>query len=147
MSKIYSTLFKSTQRAVNDLIKEIRATTGDQGVRYWSWESRADEDKMPREPLIGVNGFAWDENQGLWLLRFGITLSTVDDANLAFEADVIDMVHERFGEDQKFAMRDPTSGTIINELVVTKFEVMPMGQTQLRNYRTIGIEAKRTGSD
>lgn len=147
MSKIYSTLFKSTQRAINDLIKDIRATTGDQGVRYWSWESRSDEDKLPREPLIGLNGFTWDENSGLWLVRFGITISTVDDANLGFEADVIDLVHTHFGQKQKFLMRDPTSGTVINELVVTEFEVMPMTQTQLRNYRTIAIEVKRTGSD
>lgn len=147
MSKIYSTLYKSTVRAVHDLIKEIRATTGDESIRYWSWENRTDEDKMPREPLIGINGFTWDENQGLWLVRFGLTISSVDDANLIFEAEMIDIIHERLGQGQTFAMRDPTSGTIINELVVTSFEVMPMGQTQLRNYRSIGIEVKRTGTD
>ena len=147
MSKTYSTLYKSAVRAVNDLIKDIRTTTGDQSVRYWSWENRTDEDKMPREPLIGINGFAWDENSGLWLVRFGITISTVDDANLLDEADMIDMIHERFGQGKTFLMRDPTSGTPINELVVTAFEVMPMGQTQLRNYRSVHLEVKRTGTD
>lgn len=147
MSKLYSTLFKSTQRAVNDLVKDIRATMNDQSIRYWSWESRTDEDKMPREPLIGINGFTWDENGGLWLVRFGITISTIDDANLAIEADMIDKVHEHFGMGKTIAMRDPATGAVINELVVTSFEVMPMGQTQIRNYRSIGIEVKRTGTD
>lgn len=147
MSKIYSTLYKSSVRAVNDLIKDIRATTPDQTIRYWAWEDRGDEDQLPRVTLMGINGFTFDENLGLWLVRFGITLSTIDDANLLEEADVIDMIHERFGQGQKFLMRDPTSGTPINELVVTSFEVLPMGQTQLRNYRSIGIEVKRTGTD
>lgn len=147
MSKIYSTLYKSTVRAVNDLIKDIRATVGDQSIRYWSWENRVDEDKMPREPLIGINGFTFDENGGLWLVRFGITISSVDDANLMLEAEMIDLIHERFGQGKKFDQLDPESGEVDNELVVTSFEVLPMGQTQIRNYRSIGIEVKRTGTD
>lgn len=147
MRKLYSTLYKSVVRATTDLIKDIQATTGDQGLRYWSWESRMDEDKMPREPLLGVNGFSFDENQGLWLIRFGLTISTVDDANLLEEADILDMIHERFGEGKKILLRNPEDGSVMNELVCVAFEVLPMGQTQVRNYRSVGIEVLRTGTD
>lgn len=108
-------------------------TLGDPSVRYWSWEDRMDEDKMPREPLVGINGFTFDENSGMWLVRFGITISTVDDANLMVEAEVIDLAHERFGVKTKFFMRHPDTGEILNELVVTSFKVMPMRQIQMRN--------------
>lgn len=145
MEKPYSTIYKSVVRAVNDLIKEIKSTTG-QDFRYWDWESRLDEDKMPRECLIGVNGFSFDENLGLWLVRFGITISTVDDANLLLEAEIIDVIHERFGEKQKIALRDPENAEVINELASVAFEVLPMGQTQMRNYRSVGIEVLRTGT-
>lgn len=147
MRKLYSTIYKSVVRATNDLVKELQATTGDQGLRYWSWEDRVDEEKMPRVTLVGVNGFSFDENSGLWLIRFGLTISTVDDANLLDEADMIDVMHERFGEKKTFPLRDPETGEQFNELVCVHFEVLPMGQTQIRNYRSIGVEIRRTGSD
>jgi hypothetical protein len=143
MRKLYSTLYKSVVRATHDLVKDIEATTP---IRYWDWENRDDEDKLPRETLLGVNGFNLHENLGLWIIRFGITLSTVDDANLLLEADIIDMIHERFGEKQKIFLRDPDDGSVISELVSVDFEVMPMGQTQVRNYRAIGVELRRTGT-
>jgi hypothetical protein len=147
MPRIYSTLYKSVVRATSDLIKEIEATTGDLSLKYWDWENRSDEDKLPRVPLLGVNGFSFDENGGLWLVRFGLTLSTIDDDHLLKEADMIDAIHAKFGEGNKVAMRDPTSGTVINELVVAAFEVAPMGQTQMRNYRSVAVEILRTGTD
>lgn len=147
MQKLYSTVYKSVVRGVQDLIKEIRATTADHDLQYWSWENRSDEDKLPRETLMGVNGFGFDENRGLWMIRFGLTLSTVDDANLLGEADIIDIAHEFFGEGKKVLLRNPETGVVMNELVSVAFEVMPMGQTQLRNYRTIGVELRRTGTD
>jgi hypothetical protein len=105
-----------------------------------------DEDQMPRVPLMGVNGFSLDENLGMWLIRFGITLSTIDDANLLDEADMIDAIHDAFGEKKKIDLLDPVTGEKTSELVVTAFEVLPMGQTQMRNYRSIGLEAKRTAA-
>lgn len=146
MRKLYSTLYKSVLRATNDMIKDIQSTTGDQTITYWSWENRADEDQMPRDPLIGLNGFQFEENGGLWIIRFGVTLSTVDDANLLLEADMIDVVHEWFGEKKTIKLRDPENGDYINDLVSVDFEVSPMGQTQLRNYRTISVEVRRTGT-
>jgi hypothetical protein len=146
MQKLYSTIYKSVVRAASDLVEQIETTMPGLGIRYWSWEDRSDEDKLPRVPLLGVNGFAFDENRGLWIIRFGITLSTVDDANLLLEADLIDMIREIFGEDKKIALRDPDDGEIISELVSVDCKVMPMGQTQLRNYRSLGIEMRRTAA-
>lgn len=146
MAKLYSTVYKSVLRAVGDLVKDIQSTMPDHPSRYWAWESRDDEDKMPREMLIGVNGFALDENLGQWLIRFGISISTVDDANLLTEAEIIDMIHDLFGEKKKIGLRDPENGSVESELVSVHWEVMPMVQTQLRNYRSIGIELRRTGT-
>jgi len=146
MSKLYSTIYKSVVRAVGDMIEEIRITTGDQDIQYWGFESRADENKWPAETLIGVDGFSFNENQGLWEIRFGLTISTYEDANLLREADVIDIVHSTLGEGQKILLRDPDSGDTLSELCTSAFHVMPMGQTQLRNYRTIGVELYRTGT-
>jgi hypothetical protein len=146
MQKLYSTIYKSVVRAANDLVKEIAATAGNETLEYWTWENRMDEDQMPRVPLMGVNGFSLDENLGMWLIRFGITLSTIDDANLLDEADMIDAIHDAFGEKKKIDLLDPVTGEKTSELVVTAFEVLPMGQTQMRNYRSIGLEAKRTAA-
>jgi hypothetical protein len=145
MAKLYSTVYKSVVRAVNDLVKDIQSTVDPQAL-YWAWENRDDEDKLPRVMLVGANGFSFDENLGQWLIRFGVTLSTVDDANLFQEADIIDMIHDRFGEKQKISLRDPDDGSITNELVSVHWEVLPMVQTQVRNYRSIGVELRRTGT-
>jgi hypothetical protein len=146
MRKLYSTVYKSVVRATSDLIKDIKSTMDIQDIRYWAWEDRMDEDKMPRETLMGVNGFSLDENRDLWIVRFGITISTVDDANLLQEADIIDQIHDLFGEKKKIALRDPDNGDTFNELVTVEFQVLPMGQTQVRNYRSIAVEMRRTGS-
>lgn len=146
MQKLFSTIYKSVVRATTDLVEKIGSTVPGIEIRYWAWEDRSDEDQLPRQTLLGVNGFAFDENRGLWIIRFGITLSTVDDANLLLEADLIDMIRDVFGEDQKIGLRDPDTGEIFNELVSVDCKVMPMGQTQLRNYRSIGVEMRRTGT-
>lgn len=146
MQKLYSTVYKSVVRATTDLIEQITSTIPGITIRYWAWEDRMDEDKMPRETLLGVNGFSLDENRGLWVIRFGITLSTVDDANLLLEADLIDLIMEVFGEDRKIALLDPEDASVLNELVSVDCRVLPMGQTQMRNYRSIGVEMRRTGA-
>jgi hypothetical protein len=145
MQKLFSTLYKSVVRATGDLVKDVQ-TAVDDTAEYWDWENRADEDKLPRVTLIGVNGFHFKENNGLWIISFGITLSTVDDDNLLREADIIDMIHDRFGEKKKIALLDPVDASQTSELWSSDFEVMPMGQTQVRNYRPIGIELRRTGT-
>lgn len=146
MAQLYSTIYKSVVRAVRDLVEDIKTTTDDPSMRYWSWEARLDEDKLPEVTLIGVNGFDFAENRGLWRIHFGITLSSYEDANLLREADIIDMIHTRFGFESKIALLDPTTGDQFNELSVLDFEVMPMGQTQIRNYRTMAVEVCRTAT-
>lgn len=147
MAKLYSTAYKSVVRSVTDLIKDIQSTTGRfADLQYWSWEDRFDETDMPRVPLIGVNGFTFDENRGQWLVRFGLTVSTVDDANLLDEADLLDVVLDTYGYQKKVAVLDPDTGELINELWSVHCEVLAMSKTALRNYRSVGIELLRTGT-
>lgn len=113
---------------------------------YHNWESRADENKLPKMTLIGTDGFSFRENQGRWLIRFALAVSSYRDANLANEIELIGAIQDRWGEGQKVTLLDVTDGSVDSEMVVSEFEVMPMAQSELRNYRTIGIELLRTGS-
>lgn len=144
MSRMISTVYKSLLRSVNDLIKDVAEKTGDTDVRYWAWESRADEDKMPSGTVIGVDGYNFDENKGLWIIRAGITLSTRNDLNLMTETEILDIIHDHYGYQKKVNLLHPDTGELFSELYVVEFQVMPMGQSELRNYRTVGIELKRT---
>lgn len=143
MSRIISTIYKSLVRSVNDLIDVVASETGEP-CAYWAFESRADEDKMPPITVLGVDGFTFHENKGLWMIRAGISLSTRNDRNNHEEAEILDIVHRLFGYHQKVALRHPETGEVFSELYVTEFDVMPMGQSELRNYRTIGLELLRT---
>lgn len=144
MSRIISSVYKSLLRAVNDLVEELQQATGDMDIRYWAWEGRLDEEKMPTTTLVGLDGYNFDENKGLWIIRAAITLSSYDDANLHEESEMLDLIHERFGYHQKVSLRLPDSGDVFSELFVTEFQVMPMGQSELRNYRTCAFELLRT---
>jgi len=37
------------------------------------------------------------------------------------------------------------NGEVASELIVSIFRMLPMSQSELRNYRTFGIELARTG--
>lgn len=143
MSRTISLIRKSWMRAVNDARELITERTGEI-VDYWDYESRADEDKMPTRTVLGPDGFAFHENEGLWTIRVGLSLSTYNDRNNLDESEYLDILHELFGHHKKVALRDPDTGDVISELVVVEFQIMPMGQSELRNYRTIGIELLRT---
>jgi hypothetical protein len=67
--------------------------------------------------------------------------------NLLDEIEMMDHIHEFFGMGKKIKLLDMSTGTEMNEMVVTDFEMLPMAQSELRNYRTIGIEIKRTGTN
>lgn len=136
-------IYKSLVRAVNDAITVVSERTAEE-CRYWAFESRADEDKMPTQTVIGLDGFTFHENKGLWMVRCGISLSTYNDRNNHEEAEILDILHELFGYHEKVDLRDPETGEVFSQLVVTEFEIMPMGQSELRNYRTIGLELLRT---
>lgn len=144
MSRTISSIYKSLLRAVNDLVVELQQETGDMGIRYWAWEGRMDEDKMPTETLVGLDGYNFDENKGLWIIRAAITISSYNDANLHQESEMLDLIHEKFGYHKKVDLRLPDSGEVFSQLFVTEFQVMPMGQSEMRNYRTCAFELLRT---
>lgn len=142
-SHTISTIYKSLVRAVNDLVEEVSTRTGED-CRYWAFESRADEDKMPQQTVIGVDGFTFNENKGLWIIRAGISISSYNDRNGHEEAEMLDIVHELFGYQNKISLRNPDTGEIFSELYVVDFDILPGSQSELRNYRTVGIELLRT---
>jgi hypothetical protein len=115
-------------------------------IAYHDFESRNDENDLPRATLIGVDGFAFTENKGLWIVRFALAISSYRDANLLNEIEMIGEIQKWFGEHKKINLLDMNDGAISNEMVVTDFEMLPMAQSEQRNYRTIGVEIKRTGT-
>src|SRR3546814_8256215 len=82
-----------------------------------------------------------------WVIRFSVTLSSYQDINLFSEFEILDGIYEWFGEKKKVPLRDMTSGDEDNQLVVTDFEIAPMAQTLIRNYRTVSVELRRTATD
>lgn len=143
---ILSSVYKSVVRSVVDLIAEINSTIPGLEAKYQDWESRYDENTLPKTTLMGVDGFTWQENQGLWVTRFGLALSSYRDANLITEMEILDVIHQRTGEGKKINMLDPVTGELITELVVSAWDLSPMAQSQYRNYRTVSIELLRTAN-
>lgn len=148
MSKpeIIAPLYKSIIRRTTDLIDEMNATGRFPPLGYHNWESRGDENKLPQTTLMGVEAFGFEENQGLWTIRFGLGISSYRDANLLNEVEMISYMQTQIGEGCKYPLLNGETAAQENELVVTEFQVLPMAQSEIRNYRTIGIELKRTGT-
>jgi len=139
---------KSITRDVVDFIEEVNNEGIVQGeILYHNFEARQDENDLPKTTLLGTDGFAFDDNDGRWIVRFAIGISSFKDANLLDEVDLLGRVHERFGKDEKIRLRDLQDGEEINELVVSAFNVAPMGQSELRNYRVVSLELHRTGAE
>jgi hypothetical protein len=138
-------IYKSLLRYVSDIIPELASTTNDT-VTYHSWEARGEEDKFPKNTLIGLDGFNFDENNGLWIVRFSVGLSTYQDVNLMKEIEAIDFLFDKFHEGVQIPIRDRDTGEEFTVMVSTQFEVAPMVQTLLRNYRTLLVELKKTAN-
>lgn len=141
-------LYKSILRYVTDVIVEINAAGTYPFVSYHDWESRGDEDKLARNTILGIEGFGFRENRGLWDIKFGLGLSSFHDANLQDEIELVDFIQTRFGEGKKVPLYE-VQGEIANqvsELVSTDFQMLPMAKSTYRNYRTIGVELMRTGT-
>jgi hypothetical protein len=143
MSKVISSLYKSVVRHVVDVIEIVNTQTS-LGVGYWAWEARAEEDKLPRTPLLGVDDFQFDENAGLWVFRFNVGWSSYQDSNLHDEVEVLDIIRDYFGEKKKIILRDSTTGVELSQMVVTAFTIAPQAQSMTRNYRAISVELLRT---
>lgn len=139
-------VYKSIVRATSDLIDALNASGLYGLIGYHNWEERALETTLPNNTLIGVDGFSFDENDGRWIIRYAMAVSSFRDINLLNEIDLIGAIEERFGEKEKIDLLQLSDGAIASELVVSAFKMLPMAQSELRNYRTIGIELLRTGT-
>lgn len=137
-------IYKSIVRHIVDLIEDIRTTTGNLEIQYHDWESRNDENNLPKVPLLGLEGFTFSENRGLWTIRAGLALSSYQDVNLLNEVEMLGIIHEKTGEGTKIRLLNPEDASEVSELVVAAWELAPMAQSQLRNYRTISVELLRT---
>jgi len=139
-------IYKSIIRATSDLIRELNETGLYGQIAYHNWEERGAEQTLPKYTLIGVDGFSFIENDGLWNIRYALALSSYNDVNLLNEIDLIARIHERFGEREKVDLLQLSDGAVASELVVSTFRMYPMSQSELRNYRTFAIELLRTGT-
>jgi hypothetical protein len=146
MSSPIPGVYKSLVRAVTDMIEALNLEQViEKPIEFHNWESRGEEANLPRSTLIGIDGFSFDENDGRWMIRFALAISSYLDANLLNEIELIGRIHETFGKNCKVALREMSAGEIVSELVVTEFRTLPMAQSEIRNYRTIGVELNRTG--
>ena len=141
---VLASVYKSIVRNTVDLIAEINSTIPGAEVEYMDWESRYDENALPHTTLLGVDGWTWEERQGLWVTRYGLGLSSYADSNLLNEIDIVDLIHQWTGEGKKVNLLNPDDGELITELVTSAWQLSPMAQSQYRNYRTISIELLRT---
>lgn len=130
---------------MSDLIEELNASGKFTEIGFHNWEERGPELSLPKMTLVGVDGFSFDENDGRWLIRFALALSSYNDADLLNEIELAGAIHNRFKEGRKIALLDMENGEVASELIVSIFRMLPMSQSELRNYRTFGIELARTG--
>lgn len=143
---VIAPVYKSIIRGVQDLIEELNALGKFKTLEYHNFESRGEEDKLPKTTLVGLDGFAFNPNRGRWIIRTTLGISSFRDLNLLEEIELIDEIERRWGEDQKIRLLSMIDGEEVSELVISTFEVLPMGQSELRNYRNLGLEIHRTGA-
>lgn len=142
-----SSIYKSLVRHVMDAVDGIRDAGISPDLSYYAFDSRGEQAELETVDLIGLAGWSFNENRGLWLIRAGINISTLNDENLFREIAIIDAIHDAFGEDCTVPMRHPETGEEYTQLVVKEFELMPASYSEKRNYRPIGLELLRTSND
>jgi hypothetical protein len=146
MSSPIPAIYKSIVRSISDVIEVINAKSlYPEAIGYHNWEERTPETELPASTLIGTDGFGFDENEGRWLIRFALAISSYRDVNLLTEVELLGLLHDRYGEGKKIDLLSLSDGAIASELLVSQFKVQPMAQSEQRNYRVIGIELLRTG--
>lgn len=138
-----SDIQKSLVRHLVDTIDEIKARGISPDIDFHMWESRGDEDELAQRDLIGPSGWTFREDRGLWMINFGVTISTVNDQNLMREAEIADVLYDMWSEGEVVPLRD-RNGQQISELVVNEFEMLVAGQSEKRNYRPFGLTLLRT---
>lgn len=140
-----SNVGRSLMRVVMDVIDDCKASGVSPDLTYYAWDSRGDEAELPTEDLIGLGGWTFKENSGLWQVFMGITLSTYNDENLFREMQIIDAIHDRLGENLTLPLFDD-DGNEYTQLVVIEFDMMAAGYSEKRNFRPIALELKRTAN-
>ena len=146
MSFRLSSIYKSLTRHLMDTIEDVKSA-GIATPAYYAWDSHGDDTEIDAVDLMGLAGWTFEENGGLWKIHVGITVSTINDQNLFREIDIIDAIHDRWGEGAIVPMLDPDTGDEYTQLVVNHFEMLPAGNSEKRNYRPIGLELLRTSND
>lgn len=142
-----SSVYKSLVRHVVDTVDTIKLEGISPDLTYYAFDSRGEQAELETVDLIGLAGWSFNENRGLWVIRAGINISTINDENLMREIEIIDALHDVFGEDCVIPLRDPVTGNEYTQLVVKEFELMPASYSEKRNYRPIGLELLRTSND
>jgi hypothetical protein len=138
-----SNIYKSLVRHLVDTIETTTDVSSD--LQYFSWDAADDIAELPTTDLIGLAGWTFSENRGLWEIHCGITLSTINDENLLREIELVDKIHDMWGEENPVPLRDD-DGNEIAQLIVKEFDLLPAGKSEKRNYRPIGLTLRRTSN-
>ena len=140
-------LYKSLIRHVQTTIKAVKAAGISTTLEYYAWDSRGEVQEAATADLIGLAGWSFKENGGLWEIRTGLTLSTYNDVNLFREVKILNIIHDLWGEQNPVPMVDKDTGVEFTQLVVVDFDMLPGGgSAEQRNYRPIGVDMLRTSS-
>jgi hypothetical protein len=120
-----SNIYKSIVRHLVDTIDVVKLSGVSSQLEYYAWDSRGDEAELEAKDLIGLAGWTFKENGGLWQVYAGI---------------------DAFCEECKIPMRND-AGAEYTQLVVKEFAMLASGQSEKRNFRPIGLELLRTSND
>ena len=142
LSSLYKSLIVHTQKLIDQALAEGRSDD----LQYYAWDSRGELAELPDTDLIGLSNWTFRENGGLWEIRAGITLSTYNDVNLFRQMDLMDLLHDYFGESIQVPLVNKDTGEQFSNLVVSDFDMLPSGQSERRNYLPVGVELLRTSS-
>lgn len=148
MSSVFDleSLYKSLLRHTTETIDRVKTQGISQDIEYYSWDSRGEVSEMDRGDLIGIAGWSFKENGGLWEVRCGLTISTYNDTNLFRELQILNIVHDMWGEGVEIPMINKITGEPFSSMVVSDFDMLPAGQAEKRNYRPVGLELLRTAN-
>lgn len=138
-----SNIYKSLVRHLVNSIEGMQVVSPN--AQYFAWDTADDVAELPSVDLIGLAGWSFSENRGLWEIHCGITISTMNDENLLREIDLVDIIHEAWGQDCSIPLRDD-DGNEVAQLVVTDFDLLPAGRSEKRNYRPIGLTLRRASN-
>src|ERR1700741_4665668 len=91
-------------RFTNDLVDMLNTTIPDLGVQYWAWENRTEETQLPRNPLLGLAEFNFDDNSKIWVAHFSLVYSSYRDSNLLTESFVLDVLYDNLARLKKIPL-------------------------------------------